>query len=64
MIRILKWSGLYFSGKRLCDGYRIDIVWSLCVEVNIQQKVAWFYEKASLKAHSQICDNFLQLKAL
>ena len=46
MIRILKHD---FSGKRLCDGYFMDIMWCLCMEVNIQQRVEWFCEKASLR---------------
>ena len=39
------------SGKHLCDGYCIDIMWCLCVEVKIQQRAIWFC-KASLR----ICD--------
>ena len=49
MFRILKRSGHDFSGKRLCDGYCMDIVWCLCVEINIQQMVAWFCEKSFFK---------------
>ena len=48
-IRILKQSGHDFSDKRLCDGYFMDIMWCLCVEVNIQQRVEWCFEKASLR---------------
>ena len=43
MIRILKHD---FSGKHLRDGYCMDIMWCLCVEVKIQQNVIWF-SKAS-----------------
>ena len=35
MIRILKQSRHDFSGKHLCDGYCMDIMWCLCVEVKI-----------------------------
>ena len=35
MIRILKQSRHDFSGKHLCDGYCMDIIWCLCVEVKI-----------------------------
>ena len=49
IIRILKQSGHVFSGKRFCDGYFMDIMWHLCMEVNIQQRVEWFCEKASLR---------------
>ena len=36
MIRILKQSGHDFSDKHLCDGYCMDIMWCLWVEVKIQ----------------------------
>ena len=36
MIRILKQSGHDFSDKHLCDGYCMDIMWYLWVEVKIQ----------------------------
>ena len=49
MIKILTQLGQDFSGKRLCDGYFMDTIWRLCVEVNIQQRVVWFCEKASLR---------------
>ena len=49
MIRIFKQSGHDFSSKRLFDRYCMDIMLCLCMEVNIQQKVVWFYEKASLR---------------
>ena len=45
MIKILKQSVHDFSGKRLCDGHCMKI---LCVEINIQQIVTWFRQKASL----------------
>ena len=45
---ILKQSGHDFSGEHLCNGYCMDIMWCLCVEVKIQQKVIWFC-KASLR---------------
>ena len=32
-VRILKTSRHDFSGKHLCDGYGMDIMWCLCVEV-------------------------------
>ena len=32
---ILKQSGHDFSGKHLCDGYCMDVMWYLCVEVKI-----------------------------
>ena len=35
MISILKQSRHDFSGKHLCDGYYMDIMWSLCAEVEI-----------------------------
>ena len=35
MIRILKQWRHDFSGKHLCGGYRMDIMWCLCVEVKI-----------------------------
>ena len=35
MIRILKQWRHDFSGKHLCDGYFMDIMWCLCVEVKI-----------------------------
>ena len=38
MIRILKQSGHDFSGKHLCDGYCMDIMRCLCVEIKIQQR--------------------------
>ena len=47
MIRIFKQSGYDFLGKR--DGYFVDIMWCVCVEVNIQQRVDWFCEKSSLR---------------
>ena len=37
MVRILQHLGHDFLSKRLCDGYYVDIIWCLCVEVNIQQ---------------------------
>ena len=46
--RILKRSRHDFSGKHLCDGYCMDIMWCLCVEVKVQQRVIWFC-KASLR---------------
>ena len=48
MIRIHKQSRHDFSGKNLCDGYCMDIMWYLCVEVKIQHRVIWFC-KASLR---------------
>ena len=48
MIRILKQSGDNFSGKRLCDGYFMDIMCCMCVDVNSQPRIEWFCEKASL----------------
>ena len=39
MIRIVKQSGHDFSGKRSFDGYCMDFMWCLCLEVNIQQRV-------------------------
>ena len=47
-IRILKQWRHDFSGKHLRDGYCMDIMWCLCVEVKIQQRVIWFC-KASLR---------------
>ena len=35
MISILKQSRQDFSGKYLCNGYCMDIMWFLCVEVKI-----------------------------
>ena len=35
MTRILKQSRHDFSGKHLCDGYSMDIMRCLCVEVKI-----------------------------
>ena len=35
MIRILKQWRHDFLGKHLCDGYCMDIMWCLCVEVKI-----------------------------
>ena len=43
MIRILKQSRHDFSGKHLCDGYCMDIMWCLCGGQN-----SWFC-KASLR---------------
>ena len=48
MIRILKQLRHDFSGKHLCDGYCMGIMWCLCVEFKIQQRVIWFC-KASLR---------------
>ena len=48
MIRILKQSRHVFSSKHLCDGYCMNIMWCLCVDVKIQQRVIWFC-KASLR---------------
>ena len=48
MIRILKQSRHDFWSKHLCDGYCMNIMWWLCVEVKIQQRVIWFC-KASLR---------------
>ena len=48
MIRILKKSGHDFTGKHLCDGYCMDIMWSLCVQVKVKQRVIWCC-KASLR---------------
>ena len=42
MIRIRKHSRHDFSGKHLRDGYCMDIIWCLCVEVKIQQRVILF----------------------
>ena len=39
---ILKQSRHDFSGKHLCYGYGMGIMWCLCVEVKIQQTVIWF----------------------
>ena len=39
MIRIFKQSRHDFSGKHLCDGYCMVIMWCLYGEVKIQQKV-------------------------
>ena len=51
MIKILKQWRHDFSGKHLCDGYCMDIIWCLCVEVkihgfvkllkNLWRKFAW-----------------------
>ena len=41
-VRILKPSRHDFWGKNLCDGYCMDIMWCLCVEVKIQWRVIWF----------------------
>ena len=60
MIRIFKQSRHDFSGKHLCDGTGMDIMWCLCVEVKIQQRVIWFY-KASLR---NCCVSFLECKGL
>ena len=49
MIKILKLSRHDFSAKPLCDGYCMDIMWCLCVEVKTQQKIGWFSERASLR---------------
>ena len=51
MNRIHRQSRNDFSGKHLCDGYCMDIIWSLCMKVNIQQRVEYFSEKASLKIY-------------
>ena len=48
MIRILKQLRHDFSGKHLCDWYCMGIMWCLCVEFKIQQRVIWFC-KASLR---------------
>ena len=48
MIKILKQSEHDFSGKHLRDGYCMDSMWCVCVEINIQPRVVWFYAKASL----------------
>ena len=48
VIRIFKQSRHDFSSKYLCDGYSMDIMSCLCVEVKIQQMVIWFC-KASLE---------------
>ena len=47
---ILKQSGHDFSGKHLYDGYCIGIMWCICVEAKIQQRVVWF-----CKVSLQIC---------
>ena len=47
---ILKQSGHGFSGKHLYDGYCIGIMWCICVEAKIQQRVVWF-----CKVSLQIC---------
>ena len=65
-VRILKQSGYDFSGKHLCDEYYMDIMWCLCVVVNIQQSVVWFCEKTSLRIFYVIlfeCKGSLMLKA-
>ena len=49
MMKILKQSRHDFSARHLCDGHSMDIMWCLCVEVNIQQKVGCFCERASLR---------------
>ena len=43
MISIFKQSRHDFSGKQLCDGYCMDIIWCLCVEVKIHGfvKLLW-----------------------
>ena len=38
MIRVLKQSRHEFSGKHICDGYYMDIMRCLCVEVKIQKR--------------------------
>ena len=48
IIGILKQSRHDFSGKRLCDGYCMDIMWCLCVDFKIRQRVIWFC-KTSLR---------------
>ena len=60
MIRIFKQSRHDFSVKHLCDGAGKDIMWCLCVEVKIQQRVIWFY-KASLR---NCCVSFFECKGL
>ena len=65
-VRILKQSGYDFSGKHLCDEYYMDIMWCLCVVVNIQQSVVWFCEKTSIRIFYVIlfeCKGSLMLKA-
>ena len=49
MTRTLKQSEQDFSGKRICDGYFMDIMRCLCVEVNIQLRVVWFLWKSFFK---------------
>ena len=58
MIGILKQSRHDFSGKHVCDGYCLDIMWYLCLEVKIQQRVIWFC-KASLRI---CCISLLECK--
>ena len=48
MIRVHKQSRRDFLGKHLCDGFCVDIIWFLCVENKLQQRVIWFC-KASLR---------------
>ena len=65
-VRILKQSGYDFSCKHLCDEYYMDVMWCLCVVVNIQQSVVWFCEKTSLRIFYVIlfeCKGPLMLKA-
>ena len=45
---IPKQSGHDFSVKHSCHGYCMDVMWCLCVEVEIQQRVIWFC-KTSLR---------------
>ena len=45
---IFKQSGHSFPGKRLCGGLYLDIIWCLCMEVNIQHRVIWFCQKRLL----------------
>ena len=49
MIKVLKQSGHDFSGKPLCDGHCTEILCDVYVEINIQQMVIRFYQKASLR---------------
>ena len=54
MIRILKQWRHDFSGKHLCDGYCVDIMWYLCVDVKVQRRVIQFC-KASLRISYVLC---------
>ena len=61
MISIFKQWRPDFSGKHLCDGYCMDILWCLCVEVKIEnwKRIAKLDWKSTMYSVVKLSSYFL-----